>query len=324
MSPASRRRDSADPVGPISVAKLRTYPLRSRPSKVTACEFGRPTRPSDPVRRLIANLPDLLAARDFRSLIGRLERARRDKRAILWGLGAHVVKTGLSPVLIDLMKAGWVSGIALNGAGIVHDFELAYAGRTSEDVGAQIGSGRFGMARETGEILNDAIRAGAEKDLGLGEAVGRLIARSDFPHRRLSLIGEAWRLGVPVTVHVAVGTDILHLHPGASGEAIGKTSLRDFKTFCALVERLDRGGVFLNVGSAVILPEVFLKAVSLVRNVRPRLDGFTTAVFDFKTLYRPAENVVRRPVGKTGAGYYFVGHHEIMIPLLAAALGGRR
>ena len=310
-------------VRPIAVDKLKTYPLRSRPSKVTPAQFARPTRSGDPVRRFLKNLPDLLAARDLRGLVAKMELARRKKRAILWGLGAHVFKTGLSPVLIDLMKSGWISGIALNGAGIIHDFELAFAGRTSEDVAAQIGSGRFGMARETGELLNDAIRSGAAEGLGLGEAVGRMIARSDFPHRRLSLLGQAWRLGIPVTVHVAVGTDILHLHPRASGEAIGKTSLQDFKLFCGLVEQIDRGGVFLNVGSAVILPEVFLKAVSLVRNVRPRLEGFTTAVFDFQKLYRPSENVVRRPVGRTGTGYYFVGHHEIMIPLLAAALSGR-
>jgi hypothetical protein len=252
-----------------------------------------------------------------------MEAARRKKRAILWGLGAHVIKTGLSAILIDLMKRGWVSGVALNGAGIVHDFELAFAGRTSEDVASRIGSGRFGMARETGELLNEAIRFGAEEGWGLGEAVGRMIARSDFPHRRRSLLGEAWRMGIPVTVHVAVGSDTIHLHPRASGEAIGKTSLQDFKLFCGLVENLDRGGVYLNVGSAVILPEVFLKAVSLVRNIRPRLEGFTTAVFDFQKLYRPSENVARRPVGRTGTGYYFVGHHEIMIPLLAAALSGR-
>jgi hypothetical protein len=313
----------ADRVRPIAADGLKTYPLRSRPSKVTPAQFARPTRSGDPVRLLLRNLPDLLAARDLRGLVAAMESARRRNKPILWGLGAHVIKTGLSPILLDLMKSGWVSGIALNGAGIVHDFEIAFAGRTSEDVAARIGSGRFGMARETGELLNAAIRRGAEDGLGLGESVGRMIARSKFPHRRLSLLGEAWRLGVPVTVHVAIGTDIIHLHPLASGEATGKTSLQDFRLFCGLVERLDGGGVFLNVGSAVVLPEVFLKAVSLVRNVRPRLDGFTTAVFDFQKHYRPAENVTRRPVGKKGTGYYFVGHHEIMIPLLAAALSGR-
>jgi hypothetical protein len=218
------------------------------------------------------------------------------------------------------MKRGWVSGLAFNGAGIVHDFELALAGKTSEDVGRHVRTGRFGMARETGERLNEAIRTGAERGLGLGAAVGEMIARSDFPHKKHSLLAAAHRLGLPATVHVAVGTDIIHLHPQASGEAIGRTSLDDFFLLAALVRRLDGGGVFLNVGSAVVLPEVFLKAVALVRSQGLRLDGFTTAVFDFLRHYRPAENVVRRPHGKTGRGYYFVGPHEILIPLLAAAL----
>jgi hypothetical protein len=310
-------------VRPLAADKLKTYPLRTRPSKVTPDLFARPTRSGDPVGRLLRNLPDVLAGRDLRDLVARMALAKRRRKALLWGLGAHVIKTGLSPVLIDLMKKGWITGIALNGAGIVHDFELAFAGRTSEDVAGRIGRGRFGMARETGAILNEAVVRGDREGIGLGEAVGRMIARSDFPHRRLSLLGEAWRLGIPVTVHVAIGTDVLHVHPKASGEAIGAASLRDFRLFCGLVEKMDGGGVFLNIGSAVILPEVFLKAVSIVRNVRPRLEGLTTAVFDFQKQYRPAENVVRRPVGKTGKGYYFVGHHEIMIPLLAAALSGR-
>jgi hypothetical protein len=218
------------------------------------------------------------------------------------------------------MESGWISGLALNGAGIIHDFELAYAGRTSEDVASRIRTGRFGMARETGEWLNEAIRRGADEDIGLGEAVGTMIAGSSFPHKKLSLLAAAARLGIPVTVHVAIGTDIIHMHPRASGEAIGKTSLRDFFLFSALVRGLDGGGVFLNLGSAVVLPEVFLKAVSLVRNQGYTLDGFSTAVFDFVRHYRPAENVTKRPLGRKGRGYYFVGPHEILIPLLAAAL----
>jgi hypothetical protein len=235
-------------------------------------------------------------------------------------MGAHVIKVGLNPVLIDLMTEGWVSGLALNGAGIIHDFEMAYAGRTSEDVAAQLRKGRFGMARETGEMLNEAIRRGAERQWGLGEAVGEMIARSSFPYKKHSLLAAAYRLGLPASVHVALGTDVIHLHPRASGEAIGKTSLHDFFLFAALVRRLDGGGAFLNIGSAVLLPEVFLKAVALVRNQGERLDGFSTAVFDFLRHYRPSENVVRRPLGRTGRGYYFIGPHEILIPLLAAAL----
>lgn len=305
---------------PSKSAGIRTYSLWSRKSKVDAGGLARAVRPGGSMAAFFRGLPDILAAADFREFAGRMAEAKARRRPLIWGMGAHVVKVGLNPVLIDLMKNGWVTALAINGAGIIHDFELAFAGRTSEDVESQIKSGRFGMARETGDILNGAINAGAAEGRGLGESVGRMIARSKFPHRKLSLLGEAFRLGIPVTVHVALGTDIIHMHPGASGEALGAASLRDFHRFAAEVARLDGGGVYLNVGSAVILPEVFLKAVALVRNRRGRLDGFSTAVFDFNHHYRPAENVVRRPLGKTGKGYYFLGHHEIMIPLLAAAL----
>jgi len=252
--------------------------------------------------------------------VARLEKARNRKKAVIAAMGAHVLKVGLGPVVIDWMKDGWINGLALNGAGIIHDFEIAFCGRTSEDVEAQIQKGRFGMAAETGEMLNEAIRRGAESGMGLGEAVGRMIARSKFPYKRFSLLGTAYRLGLPATVHVAIGTDTIHMHPQASGEALGKTSLRDFFLFSALVRRLDGGGVFMNIGSAVVLPEVFLKAVSLVRNKGFRLQNFSTAVFDFIHHYRPDQNVVRRPLGKKGRGFYFVGPHEILIPLLAAAL----
>ena len=321
----SKRRKGvavASTVKPLTPGKVRTYPLASRPSKVSPADFARPPRRGERVSGLIAGLPGLLSAKDLKELLELLHRARTREKTILWAMGAHVIKAGLSPVVIDLMKDGWISGLALNGAGIIHDFELAFAGRTSEDVAAQIQEGRFGMAEETGTMLNRAIREGAEAGLGLGESVGRMIARSRFPYKKLSLLGTAFRLGLPVTVHVAVGTDIIHMHPEASGEAIGACSLRDFYLFCGLVEGLDGGGVYLNVGSAVILPEVFLKAVSLLRNRGRRLDGFSTAVFDFIKHYRPAENVVRRPLGKKGKGFYFVGPHEILIPLLASALKG--
>ena len=228
-----------------------------------------------------------------------MKKARGDGKPILFGCGAHVIKVGLQPVLIDLMERGFVQGLALNGAGIIHDFEIAFAGRTSEDVGAQILDGRFGAARETGEYLNRAIREGVADGLGLGASVGRMIAGSRFPHRKLSLLAAGHRLGIPVTVHVALGTDIIHFHPGADGAAIGEGSLRDFFTFASLVGGLD-GGVYINVGSAVMLPEVFLKAVSFARNKGARLDRMTTAVFDFNRHYRPDENVVRRPVGEEG------------------------
>ncbi len=274
--------------------------------------------------RFIRTLPNVLAGKDFRDFLGLLYEARKRGNVILAAMGAHVLKVGLSPVLIDLMKDGWLSAVALNGAGIIHDFEIALCGQTSEDVESQIKHGRFGMAEETGQMLNEAIRRGAEDGLGLGEAVGRMIARSNFPHKRFSLLGSAYRLGIPVTVHVAIGTDTIHFHPRADGEALGKASLKDFFLFCGLVRRLDGGGVFMNVGSAVLLPEVFLKAVSFVRSKGYRLEHFSTAVFDFLHHYRPDQNVVRRPLGKKGRGFYFIGHHEILIPLLAAALKSGR
>jgi hypothetical protein len=305
---------------PLTSPGLRTYSLASRPSKVDLRDFARPVRRGGSFAEFFDSWPGFLAARDFREFTALMGRARDRHKPVLWAMGAHVIKVGLSPILIDLMKEGWISGLALNGAGIIHDFEIAYAGRTSEDVEVQIKDGRFGMARETGDLLNEAIRAGAEENRGLGEAVGRMIARSRFPHRGLSLLATAYRLEIPATVHVAVGTDIIHFHPRASGEAIGKTSLLDFYRLAEQVRDLNGGGVFLNVGSAVVLPEVFLKAVSLVRNQGRTLDGFSTAVFDFIRQYRSAENVTRRPLGRKGRGFYFVGHHEILIPLLAAAL----
>jgi len=249
-----------------------------------------------------------------------MEKAKKKGKAIIYALGAHVIKVGLSPVLIDLMREGWVKALAVNGAVVIHDFEIALSGQTSEDVEVQIKHGKFGMAQETGEMLNEAINQGAEKGMGLGEAVGQMIAKSSLPHKNLSLLVTAYRLKIPVTVHLAIGTDFIHFHPKARGEALGKASLIDFFLFCSLLRKLEGGGVFINIGSAVILPEVFLKAISFLRNKGFRLMNFSTAVFDFIHHYRPDQNVVRRPLGEKGKGFYFIGHHEIMIPLLAASL----
>jgi hypothetical protein len=287
-------------------------------------DFAKVHTADERLSRFVRNLPNFLAARDFREFLALLKTARKRKKAIIAAMGAHVLKVGLSPVLIDLMKDGWINAIALNGAGVIHDFEIALCGGTSEDVESQIKKGRFGMAEETGAMLNEAIRRGAENDLGLGEAVGRMIARSKLPYKRFSLVGSAYRLGIPVTVHVAIGTDTIHFHPQADGGALGRTSLKDFFLFSGLVRRLDGGGVFMNIGSAVVLPEVFLKAVSLVRNKGYRLENVSTAVFDFLHHYRPDQNVVRRPLGRKGKGFYFIGPHEIFIPLLAAALKSGR
>jgi len=303
---------------------LRTYSLRSRESRVGIEEFAGTFQPGTGIPGFIDSLPDILAGKEFKSFLGLLRTARSKQKPILVGLGAHVIKVGLSPVLIRLMEDGWISGIALNGAGIIHDFEIAYCGRTSEDVAVQIREGKFGMARETGERLNAAIRQGAKRGVGLGAAVGGMIAGSRLPFKNVSLLAAAYKLGLPASVHVAIGTDTIHFHPGSSGEALGRTSLADFFLFCSLLEKMEGGGVYINIGSAVVLPEVFLKALSFVRNRGIRLEHFSTAVFDFLHHYRPEQNVVRRAVGRKGRGFYFIGHHEIMIPLLAAALAAGR
>jgi len=298
---------------------IRTYPLRSRESKVRVADFARPHAPGTGVASFVRSLPRILAASDFVAVVEAIGDARAAGRGILWGLGAHVIKTGLSPVIIDLMERGFVSGLATNGAGAIHDFEVALCGATSEDVEGALGPGRFGMAEETGRLLNQAINDGVAAGLGLGQAVARYLHGKHPRFERQSLLATAERLGVPVTVHVAIGTDIIHMHPAASGSALGEGSLRDFRYLASNVARLD-GGVYLNCGSAVVLPEVFLKAVALARNKGITLAGLTTVNLDFVRLYRPETNVVARPTAGTGRGYSLTGHHEIMIPLLAAAL----
>jgi hypothetical protein len=298
---------------------IKTYPLADRQSKVRHDHFAKPWDPASGMSGWLAALPHLLAAADFRAVVGAIGDARANHRGIVWGLGAHVIKAGLSPVIIDLMERGFVSAIAMNGAGLIHDFEVALSGATSEEVDSALGPGQFGMAEETGRHLNEAIAAGAREGLGLGQAATAFLADRRPPYGRVSLLCAASRLQIPVTVHVAVGTDIIHMHPSASGEAIGAASLKDFRYFTSFVAEL-QGGVYLNCGSAVILPEVLLKAVALVRNRGISLDGLTTVNFDFVRLYRPETNVVRRPVAGIGRGYSITGHHEIMLPLLAAAL----
>jgi hypothetical protein len=307
------------PYEAFDVSGVRTYALASRKSKVHAGDFARPFTPGSGVRGLLDGMPSILGAADLKAVVTALRAARDGGRAIVWGLGAHVLKTGLSPVIVDLMERGFVSAIAMNGAGVIHDFEIALAGATSEDVDEALGPGRFGMAEETGRLLNRAIAAGAARGHGLGQSVAAYLAAERPPHAALSVIASAARLEIPVTVHVAIGTDIIHMHPDASGAAIGEGSLRDFRYFVSNIARLERG-VYLNCGSAVILPEVFLKAVALARNTGHSLDGLTTVNLDFMRMYRAQTNVVARPVEGIGKGYSLVGHHEILIPLLAAAL----
>jgi len=304
----------------FDLSGVRTYPLASRASKARIEDFARPVERGSSFKDWFDSLPAILGARDLTQAVRAVVEARARDGGVIWGLGAHVIKTGVSPVLVDLMRRGFVSAVALNGAGIIHDFEIALCGATSEDVDESLGPGRFGMAEETGVLLNDAIRRGAERGQGLGQSVAAFLSERDPPHADRSLAVAAHRLGIPITVHVAIGTDVIHMHHAASGAAIGETSLRDFRYFTSWVARL-RGGVYLNCGSAVVLPEVFLKAVALARNQGNALEGLTTVNIDFLRMYRAHTNVVKRPVAGTGGtGISLVGHHEVLIPLLAAAL----
>jgi deoxyhypusine synthase len=303
----------------IDRSRVRTVPARSRKSKVRRTQEARPHRPGASLATFLESLPGILAADDLRAVIAASARASKRGKPLLWGFGAHLIKVGLAPVVVDLMRRGLVDGMLMNGAGCVHDLELALMGRTSEDVAPALDDGTFGMARETAELLNGAIAAGHADGLGMGEAVGRAILAGRYPHKDRSLLATAARLGIPVTVHAAIGADIHHMHPSADGAALGATSFRDFETLTGLVARLD-GGVLFNIGSAVILPEVFLKALALARNLGHRVDRFTTVNLDFVRHYRPAVNVVERPTRRGGRGYNLVGHHEILVPLLAAGL----
>ena len=310
-------------LSPLSLARIRTYPLARRAAKVTVRDFARPHLRGSGIRAWLDSLPRILAADSFRGVVNSIAAARRRRRPVIWGIGGHVIKVGLVPVLIDLIRRGYVSGIAMNGAALVHDFEIAMVGRTSEDVPEVLGSGEFGMAHETGLYLNEAAVGAARGGIGLGEAAGKLLSnrrlRAKFPE--YSLLVAAFHARIPVTVHLAIGTDTPHMHPAADGASLGAATHHDFRLFCAMVKRMHPGGVYLNWGSAVILPEVFLKAVSVVRNLGSPLAPITTANFDFLQHYRPLENVVRRPAAGPGSrGYSITGHHELLLPLLAAAL----
>ncbi len=310
MSPRAPRVDRS---------KVRTHSARRRRSKVRLDDEATPHRRGASFAHFLESLPGVLGAADLRTAIDATARAHQRGKTILWGLGAHVVKVGLAPVIVDLLERRLASGVMLNGAGCVHDLELAMMGRTSEDVDASLDDGSFGMAGETAERLNGAIAAGAEEGLGMGAAVGREILEGAYPHKDRSILAVAARLGVPVTVHSAIGTDVHHMHAGADGAALGATSYRDFETLIGLIGTLE-GGVVFNVGSAVILPEVFLKALSLARNLGRAVRRFTAVDLDFIRQYRPTVNLVGRPTRLGGTGLSLIGHHEILVPLLAAGL----
>jgi hypothetical protein len=307
-------------IRPYDLKGIKTYPLKSRPSKVAVEVFGRAHRKGDSYAAFLQGLPDVLGARNLKDLANAILRARYNGKPVIWGIGGHVIKTGLSPVLIDLMDKGFISALALNGSCIIHDFEIALIGSTSEDVEEQLQTGAFGMAEETGHDINQAIRDGVAAGIGIGESLGRYLSNMDPEFVRYSLLLQAYMRNIPVTVHVTLGADIIHNHPNVSPGAIGEGTHRDFRLLASLVAGLNEGGVYLNCGSAVTLPEVFLKCVTLVRNSGQPLRNFTTANLDFIQHYRPTENVLKRPVKNGGRGIAITGHHEITIPLLAASL----
>jgi hypothetical protein len=316
-------------IQPLTLGSVRTYPLASRSSKVSVRDFAKAAAANTSFTKFLDSLPDILAAGDLRRVLAAIHHARRERAAILWGIGGHVIKVGLGPVLIDLMRRGFVSGIAMNGAALIHDFEIALAGNTSEDVEAAIGDGRFGMAAETGEYVNEISKLAARIRIGYGEAAGQFLNSGVIaaPYAESSVLAAAYKHRIPVTIHLAIGTDIPHMHPAADGASLGIASHYDFRLFSALVKEMHPGGVYLNWGSAVLLPEIFLKAVSVVRNLGVSLRPITTANFDFVQHYRPLQNVVKRPTasvpgsrGPESHGYAITGHHEILLPLVAAAL----
>lgn len=310
-----------DQLRPLDLGDVKTYPLASRTSKVKLSDFGSPVSNDASLRTFISSLPDVLAVQSLHQLTARITRARESNKPIIWGIGGHVIKTGLAPLLIDLMKRGFVSAFASNGSVLVHDAEIAMIGSTSEDVDATLSEGVFGGADETGQLLNSAAVDGARDQIGLGEAVGRALTARSPQHRDHSLLCNAYEAKIPFTAHVTIGGDIAHFHPKADGASLGATTHTDFRLLAAMVKEMDGGGVYLNVGSAVVLPEVFLKCVTLVRNLGNSLTDITTANFDFIQSYRPLTNVVRRPTEKgAGQGYSITGHHELTIPLLAAML----
>jgi hypothetical protein len=307
------------PFEPLDFSKIRTFPVAERANKVALEAFAGVHPAGGSFRDFLARLPDFLAAQDFRKTVHAVAAAVREKRPVVLMMGAHSIKVGLNPLFVDAMRRGLLSAVAMNGAGAIHDFELCYQGETSEDVQRGLNDGSFGMADETGRMMNGALAAGISRGLGAGRALGDALLAAGQPNTHLSLLATAADLGLPITVHIAIGTDIIHQHPTTDGAVLGEATYRDFQTFAAVCAQLE-GGVVLNIGSTVIMPEVFLKALTIARNLGHRVEHFTTATFDMIRHYRPAENVQRRPTALGGQGFYIVGHHEIMIPLLFAAV----
>lgn len=299
---------------------IKTYPIRERENKVKKEEFARVPKPKGSFGDFFDSLPTMLAAKDFRSLVGSILNARHNKKPVIFAMGGHVIKCGLAPVLIDLMEKGVITHVAMNGSAAIHDFEIAMIGQTSEEVAHSIKDGTFGMAEETGRVMNEAMRNGVQQGLGAGQAVAETILRGDYLHKDLSVLCKAMENGISTSIHIAIGTDIIHQHPAADGAVLGEATFKDFQLLCDVVSRMEGGGVFVNIGSAVIMPEIFLKAVSISRNLGFGLKHFVTANFDMVSHYRPRENVITRPHVDGSRGISIVGHHEIMVPLLARAI----
>jgi hypothetical protein len=303
----------------LKINRVKTYSLKKRISKVNIGDFAKPPSRASSFAGFYKSLPHILKGNDLRQVVTAVCRARRNKKPVIFMMGAHVIKCGLNPVLIELIKKRIISCIAINGAGLIHDFEIAYQGKTSEDVAKSLERGQFGMGKETADFINEAVRQGVSAGRGIGQSLGKKISEARLPFAHLSVLGNAYKYKIPLTCHVAIGTDIIHQHPSFDGALTGEGSLRDFRMLTQEITKLE-GGVVLNFGSAVIMPEVFLKALNLARNLGFKVKDFTTANFDMNYHYRPAENIVRRPVISSGKGYYIIGHHEIMLPLLAQAI----
>ena len=308
---------------PIDMSSVTTYPLQDRINKVSVNDFATLADSEMDISPFLQSLPKILKGQDFLELIDKIVTAYRRKKAVIVMMGGHVIKCGLSPLLIALAKQGIISGFVFNGASSIHDFEIALIGETSEDVSAYLQTGQFGMWEETGRLMNNAIQNAANTGIGMGEALGKLLIEMDAPHNAYSLLAAGIQHDIPITVHVAIGTDIIHQHPSANGAAIGEASFTDFRLLTQLVTQLEDGGVVLNFGSAVILPEVFLKALTIARNLGHTVSHFTAADFDMNQQYRPLENVVKRPTEMGGKGWTFTGHHELMIPLLVQGIKSR-
>lgn len=305
----------------LNFHKIRTYPIRERENKVKIAEFstGIPKKGLT-FKEYLEGLPDILVGKDFRTVAKSIVTARKLNKPVIFCLGAHVIKCGLTPVIISLMEKNFVTAVAINGAGSIHDFEIAFIGETSEDVSAGLADGTFGMAEETGRLMNETLAQGVKQGLGAGTSLGERIIKDDFSYREYSILAKGIELGIPVTVHIAVGTDVIHQHPSADGAVLGEASFIDFQTFCMCVKDLGKNGVIVNFGSAAVLPEVFLKALTIARNLGYGVENFVTVDFDMVRNYRPYTNVVKRPAGLGSKGYSIIGHHELMIPMLAQAV----